>query len=89
MPACVICCLSSVHNSQEMLLLPQFSLDFNFVWKSSGLCIEDLIRALCPQFTRNASPLSILKSSILFGLFKELVPVRETSSQISEILTIN
>ena len=24
--------LSSVHNSQEMLLLPQFSSDFNFVW---------------------------------------------------------
>ena len=24
--------LSSVHNSQEMLLLPQFSSDFNYVW---------------------------------------------------------
>ena len=24
--------LSSVHNSQEMLLSPQFSSDFNFVW---------------------------------------------------------
>ena len=24
--------LSSVHNSQEMLLLPHFSSDFNFVW---------------------------------------------------------
>ena len=33
--------LSSVHNSQEMLLLPQFSSDFNFVcivWKS--VCIK-------------------------------------------------
>ena len=29
--------LSSVHNSQEMLL-PLFSSDFNFVWKSA--CIE-------------------------------------------------
>ena len=35
----------SDHNSQEMLLLPQFSSDFNsvwFVWKSSGLCIKFL-----------------------------------------------
>ena len=30
--ASVVCCLSSVHNSQEMLLLPQFLFDFNSVW---------------------------------------------------------
>ena len=33
----------SVHNSQEMLLLPQLSSDFNYVWfvsKSSDLCIK-------------------------------------------------
>ena len=41
--ASVVCCLSSVQNSQEMLLLPQFLSDFIsvwFVWKSSGLCIN-------------------------------------------------
>ena len=86
----VVCCLSSVHNSQD---LPQFLSDFNsvwFVWKSSGLCIKfqefyllinlwpnlDLIRALCPQFTRNASPPSIL-SRFQFCLIclKKLGPV--------------
>ena len=30
--ASVVCCLSSVHNSQEMLLFPQFLSDFNSVW---------------------------------------------------------
>ena len=41
--------LSSVHNSQEMLLLPQFLSDFNFVWfvwKSSSLYIEFSYRFL-------------------------------------------
>ena len=48
--ASVVCCLSSVHNSQEMLLLPQFLSDFNS---------------------------------------KELGPVHQTASRISEILIIN
>ena len=30
--ASVVCCLSSVHNSQEMLLLPQFLSDYNSAW---------------------------------------------------------
>ena len=35
MLSCVVCRPSYVHNSQEMLILPQFLSDFKFVWNSS------------------------------------------------------
>ena len=41
--SCCVCCLASAHNSQEMLLLPQFLSDFNsvwFVWKSSPCALN-------------------------------------------------
>ena len=46
--------------------------------------------ALCPQFTRNASPPSILiRFQFCLVYLKELVPVHRTVSRISEILIRN
>ena len=58
--------------------------------RSMSLSLRWAYAVVCPQFTRNASPPSILIRFEFFWLcLKELVPVHETTSQISEILINN